>query len=72
MDALYRIVQIARKEILELWRHAGVVSFILILPVLELFVLGYATAGRINDLPAAVVDGDRSAASRRLIHRGYC
>jgi ABC-2 type transport system permease protein len=67
MDALYRIIQIAWKEILELWRHAGVVSFILILPVLEMFVLGYATAGGINDLPAAVVDGDRSAASRRLI-----
>jgi ABC-2 type transport system permease protein len=67
IDTLHRIVQIARKEILELWRHAGVVSFILILPVLEMFVLGYATAGGINDLPAAVVDGDNSAASRRLI-----
>jgi ABC-2 type transport system permease protein len=67
METLYRIVQIARKEILELWRRAGVVSFILILPVLEMFVLGYATAGGINDLPAAVVDGDNSAASRRLI-----
>jgi ABC-2 type transport system permease protein len=67
METFHRIVQIARKEILELWRHAGVVSFILILPVLEMFVLGYATAGGINDLPAAVVDGDHSAASRRLI-----
>jgi ABC-2 type transport system permease protein len=67
MDALCRIVQIARKEILELWRHAGVVSFILVLPVIEMFVLGYATAGGINDLPAAVVDGDHSATSRRLI-----
>lgn len=67
METLYRIIQIARKEILELWRHAGVVSFILILPILEMFVLGYATAGGIDDLPAAVVDGDNSAASRRLI-----
>jgi ABC-2 type transport system permease protein len=32
-----------------------------------MFVLGYATAGGVNDLPAAVVDGDHSAASRRLI-----
>ena len=67
METFHRIVQIARKEILELWRHAGVVSFILVLPVLEMFVLGYATAGGINDLPAAVVDADNSAASRRLI-----
>jgi ABC-2 type transport system permease protein len=67
MNTLHRTAQIARKEFLELWRHAGVVSFILILPVLEMFVLGYATAGGINELPAAVVDGDNSAASRRLI-----
>jgi ABC-2 type transport system permease protein len=67
MNTLRRTTQIAHKEFLELWRHAGVVSFILILPVIEMFVLGYATAGGINDLPAAVVDADKSATSRRLI-----
>lgn len=67
MDALYRIVQIARKEILELWRHTGLVSFILILPVVQMIVVGYATVGGINDLPAVVVDADDSPTSRRLI-----
>lgn len=67
METLYRIVQIARKETLELWRQAGIVSFLLILPIIEMFVLGYATAGGINDLPVAVVDNDNSATSRRLI-----
>jgi ABC-2 type transport system permease protein len=67
MESPYRIVQIARKEILELWRHAGVVSFILILPIIQMIVVGYATVGGINDLPAAVVDADGSPASRRLI-----
>jgi ABC-2 type transport system permease protein len=67
MDSLHRIRQVAHKEILELSRHAGVVAFILILPIVEIFVLGYATAGGIDDLPVAVYDADRSTASRRLV-----
>lgn len=67
MDTAQRIVQIARKEFLELGRKAGVVAFILMVPVMEIIVLGYATAGAVEELPVAVHDADRSAASRRLI-----
>ncbi|MBN1179800.1 MAG: ABC transporter permease [Anaerolineae bacterium] len=67
MESLHRMAQVARKEILELWRNAGVVAFILVIPVVEMTVLGFATAGGINDLPVAVCDADRSSASRRLI-----
>lgn len=67
MHALQRISQIVKKELLELWRHAGVVAFILAIPVAEVIVLGYATAGRVEDLPAVVYDADRTATSRRLI-----
>ena len=67
MDALYRIKEVTQKEFLELWRNAGVVALILVIPVVEMIVLGYATAGGVNDLPAAVHDADHSAASRRLI-----
>jgi len=67
MNALHRILQIAWKETLELWRKASVVAFVLTIPVAEMIVLGYATTGDVNDLPAAVYDADRSAASRRLI-----
>jgi ABC-2 type transport system permease protein len=67
MNARLRIVQLVKKELLELWRHAGVVAFVLTIPVLEIIVLGYATAGRVEDLPAVIYDADRTAASRRLI-----
>jgi ABC-2 type transport system permease protein len=67
MNILQRIYHIAKKEFLELWRHAGIVAFVLAIPILEVIVLGYATSGRINDLPAAIYDADRTAASRRLI-----
>jgi ABC-2 type transport system permease protein len=68
MNALHRIRQVVQKEFLELWRNAGVVAFILAIPIAETIVLGYATAGGVNDLPAAVYDADHSATSRRLIH----
>ncbi|MBN1221036.1 MAG: ABC transporter permease [Anaerolineae bacterium] len=66
MHALQRISQIVKKELLELWRHAGVIAFVLAIPVAEVIILGYATAGRVEDLPAVVYDADRTAASRRL------
>jgi ABC-2 type transport system permease protein len=67
MNGVNRITQIVRKELLELWRNAGVVALVLAIPVIEVIILGYATAGGINDLPAAVYDADRSLTSRRLI-----
>ncbi|RPJ54814.1 MAG: ABC transporter permease [Dehalococcoidia bacterium] len=67
MNALQRIAHIAYKEALELWRHAGIVAFVLAIPVVEVIILGYATSGGVNNLPAAVYDADRTAASRRLV-----
>ncbi|MEW5960060.1 MAG: ABC transporter permease [Chloroflexota bacterium] len=67
MSALLRINRIVHKELLELWRNAGVVAFVLAIPVIEIIILGYATAGYVDSLPAAIHDADRTAASRRLI-----
>jgi ABC-2 type transport system permease protein len=66
MNLLRRIGHLALKESLELWRHAGIVAFVLAIPIVQVIVLGYATSGRIANLPAAVLDADRTAASRRL------
>ncbi len=68
MNAFYRIGQIVKKELLELWRHAGIVAFVLAIPIIEVIILGYATAGDVDDLPAVVYDADRTAASRRLVN----
>lgn len=67
MNALRRMGYIAHKEFLELWRHAGVVAFVLAIPIIEVIVLGYATSGGVNELPAAVYDADRTGSSRRLV-----
>jgi ABC-2 type transport system permease protein len=67
MNMILRIAHIALKETLELWRHAGIVAFVLAIPIVEVIVLGYATSGRVTNLPAAVYDADHTPASRRLI-----
>ena len=67
MNIFRRVVHIALKEFLELWRHAGIVAFVLAIPIVQVIVLGYATSGRMINLPAAVYDADRTPASRRLI-----
>lgn len=67
MNVFRRVVHIALKEALELWRHAGIVAFVLAIPIVQVIVLGYATSGRVTNLPAAVYDADRTPASRRLI-----
>ena len=74
MSRVYRILQIARKEFLELYRNAGVVAFILAIPIVEMTVLGYTTAGYVSNLPVAIFDSDHSAASRSLaqaIHHSH-
>jgi ABC-2 type transport system permease protein len=67
VDTIFRILEITHKEFLELWRKAGIIAFVLAIPVVEMIVMGYATAGNIDDLPVAVYDADRTAASRRFI-----
>ncbi len=66
MNALYRIFHITQKEVREMWRNAGIVSVVLAIPIIEMFVLGYATAGSVVELPAAVYNADHSPVSRRL------
>ena len=68
MNILRRIAHIALKESLELWRHAGIVAFVLAIPIVQVIVLGYATSGRVTNLPAAVYDADHTSTSRRLIN----
>jgi ABC-2 type transport system permease protein len=67
MQTLHRISHIALKEFLELWRHAGIVALVLLIPVAEVIVLGYATSGSVINLPAGVYDADHTTTSRRLI-----
>jgi ABC-2 type transport system permease protein len=58
-----------RKELLELRQNPRLFGIVVIAPILQLTLLGYAATTDIRDVPIVVADGDRSRASRELIHR---
>jgi len=64
-----RIFTLVWKEFAELRRSPQLLRIIFIAPILQLTMLGYAATTDIRNVPIAVVDGDRSSVSRRLIER---
>ncbi|MGD8998135.1 MAG: ABC transporter permease, partial [Anaerolineae bacterium] len=61
-----RIGNLARKELIQLGRDWTMMAFILTLPVLQLFLLARSTSASIDNLSVALLDRDRSRASRRV------
>jgi ABC-2 type transport system permease protein len=64
-----RVLHLMRKELLELKRDPRLFGIVIIAPILQLAVLGYAATTDVKDIPIAIVDADRSTASRELLHR---
>lgn len=64
-----RLLHLMRKELIELRRDPRLFSVLLIAPIVQLTVLGYAATTDVENVPTVVVDADRSAASRALISR---
>jgi ABC-2 type transport system permease protein len=62
-----RIWNLATKELLQLWRDKMILLFVFFGPITELALVAWATSGDIEHIPMAVVDRDRSPASRRLV-----
>jgi len=56
------------KEFLQLRRDPLLLRLIFIMPVLQLIMFGYVVGADVTHLPTAVVDHDRSATSRALVH----
>ena len=44
-------------------------GLVIVAPIVQLTLLGYAATTDVRDIPIVVADGDRSRASRELIHR---
>jgi ABC-2 type transport system permease protein len=68
-NILYRIWGLVIKELLQLRRDKLLLGFLLLGPLLELLLMGGMTGGGVRNLPLAVVDLDRSRASRELVAR---
>ena len=64
---LYRIWKLTIKELIQLMRDRLMAPFVLLGPLAELLMVAWSTSQGIENLPTAVLDLDRSAASRGLI-----
>ena len=57
------------KEFLELRQNPRLFGLVIVAPILQLTMLGYAATTDVRDVPVVIADGDRSTASRSLIAR---
>ena len=64
---IHRILVLMWKEFIELRRDPRLFGLVIVAPVMQLAILGYAATTDVRNVPIIVVDGDRSAASRQLI-----
>ena len=64
---LFRIGNLAHKELLQLTRDVMILIMILVAPVLQLALIARSTAQGFHHQPIVVVDQDHSALSRRIV-----
>jgi ABC-2 type transport system permease protein len=66
-EALLRIVALTRKELLAILKDPRSRYSLLLPPILQCLIYGYVATYDLNDVPYAVLDQDRSAASQELL-----
>jgi len=64
-----RLLYLMRKEFIELRRDPRLFGIVLIAPIIQLTMLGYAASTDVQDVPMVVVDQDGSVESRALVTR---
>lgn len=64
-----RLYSVARKELLHILRDSSTLFFTLFIPVIEMFMLGYAINTNVRDLRTVVLDQARTQESRQLLDK---
>jgi len=62
-----RLMALMRKEFTQILRDPRTLALAILMPIIQLFLLGYAATSDVRNLPLAVLDRDRSPASRALL-----
>lgn len=66
-DMLLRLSSIIRKEFIQVRRDRRTLMMIIVMPIMQLFLLGYAATTDVKNIAVAVFDQSRSADSRKLL-----
>ena len=69
LESILRILALTRKELLAVLKDPRGRFTLLMPPIIQCLIFGYAATYDLNDVPYAVLDQDRSAASRDLLAR---
>jgi ABC-2 type transport system permease protein len=64
----YRLLSIIRKEFIQITRDKRTLVIILIIPIMQLFLLGYSATNDVRNVPLAVFDQCRCPESRALLN----
>jgi len=62
-----RLAHVIHKEFIQIRRDSMMPRLILIMPIFQLIMFGYAATNDVRNVAVAVFDGDRSADSRRIV-----
>ncbi len=62
-----RLLSIIRKEFIQIFRDPRTLGLIIAMPIIQLFLLGYAATTDVRNIPIAVYDQSRSPESRALL-----
>jgi ABC-2 type transport system permease protein len=62
-----RLLSIIRKEFIQIARDTRTLILILVIPIMQLFLLGYSATSDVRNIPLVVLDQSRSPESRALL-----
>src|SRR5512133_2661450 len=62
-----RLISIIRKEFIQIFRDPRTLGLILVMPIVQLFLLGYAATTDVKNVPIGVWDQSRTPGSRALL-----
>ncbi len=62
-----RLLSLVRKEFIQIVRDPRTLMIMFVMPVIMLFLLGYAATNDVRNVPTAIFDQDRSVAARQLL-----
>ncbi len=62
-----RLAALIRKEFIQIRRDPRTLALVLVIPIMQLFLLGYAATNDVRNVPMVVFDQDRGPAARQLL-----